>query len=493
MITESTCQQNLRWKKILLIKPNFRVNNADYHFIHMVLSPLSLTYLASYLVDLDVKLEILDTKVKNLNYKQIKKKIEKYKPDIVGISVIVSAAINICYDIAKMAKDINKNCIVVLGGRHPSILTEETLKVNEVDIVVRGEGELTFRELIIKGTPDDIKGISYKSNGKIIHNPDRAVIKDLGNLRYPARQFTKNNKYKLLSVRTEIVETSRGCPYNCKFCTTPHFSNGLWRPLPIEKIITELKMISQNRKISDILFVDDNFTADTKRIEKLCDRIIECKKNKKINDFKFIAQVRVDSLAKSPQMVKKMAEAGFCVVFIGIESINEKTLKDLRKGFEFNKVLKALKVIHKYNIIAIGNIIIGVDLNATEEEIRKKINFMKKIDIDILSFSVLTPFPGTDTMKELEEKNLIITKDWSLYSTNYPVIKTNKLSPKKLRKLLYYSLKKYTFIKNRKKYFPRLVKTRGILFFLNPIRFGSFVLSFIKIKILVKKFYDGDK
>ncbi|GAH32994.1 unnamed protein product, partial [marine sediment metagenome] len=145
---------------------------------------------------MDVEVEILDAKVKNLSYKQIRKKIEKYKPDIVGISVFVSAAINICYDIAKIAKDYNQNCTVVFGGRHPTFVPEETLRVDEVDIVVRGEGELTFKELIIKGTPENVKGISYKSNGTIIHNPDRSLI-NYSNIRFPARHLVKNNIYSM--------------------------------------------------------------------------------------------------------------------------------------------------------------------------------------------------------------------------------------------------------------------------------------------------------
>jgi radical SAM superfamily enzyme YgiQ (UPF0313 family) len=215
--------------------------------------PINLTYIASYLTDLDVEIEILDAKVKNLNYNQIKKRIKKYNPDLVGISVFVSAALEVSNSIAKIVKEVNSKCIVVYGGRHPTFEIDSTIKFNEVDILVRGEGELTFRELIIKGTPKDIKGISYKSNGQIIHNLDRPLIKNFKDIRFPARKFTKNNKYKMFTVRLETVETSRGCPYTCKFCTTHIFNNKLWRPRPVEKIITELKMISQNKKITELI------------------------------------------------------------------------------------------------------------------------------------------------------------------------------------------------------------------------------------------------
>jgi radical SAM superfamily enzyme YgiQ (UPF0313 family) len=477
---------NSHRKKILLIKPNYRTIGWDYY--HMDFPPINLTYIASYLIDLNVDVEILDTKVRNLSSYQIKKKIEKFNPDIVGISVFVSAALKASIKIAKIVKQVNPNCFVIFGGRHPTFEPDSTINIIEVDLLVRGEGELTFRELIIKGTPEGVKGISYKSNGKVIHNPDRPLIKDFKNIRYPARELTKNNKYKILTVRIETVETSRGCPYSCKFCTTHVFNNQLWRPRPIEKIITELKIISHNRKISDIFFVDDNLTADTKRIENLCDRIIECKQKKEINDFKFFAQIRVDSIVKAPQMVKKMAKAGFWIVFIGIESVNEESLKETRKGFEFKKVIEALKILHDNNLVVIGNLIIGINLNETEEEVVKEIKFMKNTDVDILSFVLLTPFPGSITMKELDKQGLIVSKDWSKYTVFYPVIKTHQLSSKQLFDLLYFSFRELKYVNNLKALANRVVKTRGLLFLLNPRRFLTLINAILKMRTLFKEF-----
>lgn len=479
-------KQNPHRKKILLIKPNYRTIGWDY--LNMDFPPINLSYIASYLIDLDVDVEILDTKVRNLSSKQIKKKIEKFNPDIVGISVFVSAALKISIDVAKIVKEVNLNCFVIFGGRHPTFEPNSTLNINEVDILVRGEGELTFREFVIKGTPEGVEGMSYKSNGKIIHNPDRPLIKDFENIRYPARELTKKNKYKMFTVRLETVETSRGCPYSCKFCTTHVFNNQLWRARPIEKIITELKLISQNRKITDIFFVDDNLTANTKRIENLCDRIIECKQKKEINDFKFFAQIRVDSIVKAPQMVKKMAQAGFWVVFIGIESINEESLKETRKGFEFKKVVEALKILHKNNLIVLGNLIIGLDLYETEEDVVKEIKYMKNVDVDLVSFVILTPFPGSVVMEELDQQGLIVSKEWSNYTVFYPVIKTHQLSSKQLYDLLYYSYRELKYVNNLKASGKRLLKTRGLLFLLNPRRLLAFINSFLKMRSLFKEF-----
>jgi len=478
--------QNLQWKKILLIKPNYRTIGWDYY--NMDFPPINLTYIAAYLTDLDVEVEILDTKVRNLSNSQIKKEIKKFASDIVGISVFVTAALKSSINVAKIVKEVNPNCFVIFGGRHPTFEPDSTINVKEVDILVRGEGEITFREFIIKGTPEGVNGISYKSNGKVIHNPDRQLIEDFKNIRYPARELTKNYKYKIFSERLETVETSRGCPFRCTFCATHTFNNQLWRPRPIEKIITELKIISQNRKIEEIFFVDDNLTANTKRIENLCDRIIECKQKKEMNDFKFFAQIRVDSIVKAPQMIKKMADAGFWIVFIGIESVNEDSLKDTKKGFEFKKVTEALKILHANNLIVMGNLIIGIDLNETEEEIVKEIKFMKTVDIDLVSFVLLTPFPGSSIMEELRNKGLIVSKDWSKYTVFYPVIKTHQLSSKQLYNLLYFSFRELKYVNNLKGLANRVVKTRGLRYAFNPRRILTFINSGLKMRSLFKEF-----
>ncbi|MFX1410617.1 MAG: B12-binding domain-containing radical SAM protein [Promethearchaeota archaeon] len=479
----------LKWKKVLLIMPNYRMREAN-RFIQRIYPPIGLMYIASYLSDLNVEIKIIDAKNENLNTKELKDKIKEFNPDIVGISVLVCSSIKTCNDIAKMVKKLNKESIVVFGGRQPSMMPEKALELEEVDIIVRGEGELTFRELIIKGSPENVKGISYKSNGNIIHNPERELMKNLNDLRCPARNLIGKNKYTLLGMKIDTIQTSRGCPHRCRFCTTPIANNGSWRPRPVDSIITELKMISQNRKITDIIILDDNFTANIKRVENLCSRIIEGKNKGELNDFKFYAQIRVDSILKAPQMIKKMSEAGFWSVLIGIESVNDETLKNMKKRMTFNEVLKAIQILHFYNISVFGSVIIGFDLTATEEDIIKEINYMKKIDVDILVLNLLTPYPGTPIYNELEEKDLIITKDWNNYTPFKPVYRTSKLSSKKLQELLQYAFKHHAYHKRCTGFVSRIIKTRGFTFVFNPKRIISTIFALLKANLSLNKFFN---
>jgi radical SAM superfamily enzyme YgiQ (UPF0313 family) len=480
---------SLKWKRILLIMPNYRMREAN-RFIQRIYPPIGLMYIASYLNDLNVQVKIIDAKIENLNNKQLKNRIKQFNPDIVGISVLVCSSIKICNDIAKMVKDLNNNTTVVYGGRQPSMMPEKALELEEVDIVVRGEGEITFRELIMKGSPENVKGISYKSNSSIIHNPERELMKNLRNLRIPARNLVEENSYTLLGMKIDTIQTSRGCPHRCTFCTTPISNNGSWRPIPVDNIIKDLKIISTNRKITDIIILDDNFTASTRRIEELCNKIIECKKSGEMNDFKFYAQIRVDSILKSPQMIKKMSEAGFWSVLIGIESVNDNTLKDMQKRITFNEVLKAIQILHLHNISVYGSVIIGFDFNASEEDIIKEINYMKKIDVDILVLNLLTPYPGTPIYKELEEKDLIVTKDWTDYTPFKSVYQTPTLSSKKLQDLLQYAFKTHPYHRNARGFISRIIKARGFTFVFNPKRIITTIFAVLKAKITLNKFFN---
>ncbi|MFX0047368.1 MAG: B12-binding domain-containing radical SAM protein [Candidatus Hermodarchaeota archaeon] len=478
---------NPKYKRVLLVMPNFRMKEAN-RFIQRIYPPIGLMYLASYLSDLNVEVEIIDAKYHNLSNNELRNKIKAFNPDLVGISVLVSASINNCNEIAKIVKEVKNDCTVVFGGRHATALTEDTLSFKEVDIVVRGEGELTFRELIINGVGRNVKGISYKKSGKIIHNQDRELM-SLDNLKFPARNQIKNNKYKLLGMRIETIQTSRGCPYRCRFCTTPVSNKGSWRSIPVEKIITELRMISQNRKITDIIIVDDNFAVNTRRIEELCSKIIEGKEKGELNDFKFYAQIRVDTILKAPEMVKKMSEAGFWSVLIGVESVNNETLKDMDKKISLRDTLKAIEILHSHNIIVYGSMIIGFDLEASEEDIIKEINFMENVNVDILVLNVLTPYPGTPIFKELDNKNLIVTKDWEKYVPFKPVIRTFQLSSQKLNDLMRYAFKKHAYHKRFRGILERLIATRGIDFILNPFRIISTIVAVLKANISINKYF----
>jgi len=464
------------WNKVLLINTNIWSNLLTDYFN---IPPLGLEYIATYIKDL-VIVDILDARNFRLNHKQVEKYINKYKPDLVGLNCNFTCGIGATLETAKIVKErYDKECTVVLGGWHPTLTPDECLKSPWVDAVVRGEGELTFRDIIKLERFNDVLGVSYKENGKIIHNKDRPLIKNLDELLFPYREYRKFKKFQMYNIPFDSIETSRGCPYSCDFCCIHVFYRRTWRarsPINIIKELYELKKLSN---VEDILIVDDNFTINPIRVKKLCELLIKSNLN-----YHFICQTSVDFIVKNPDIVKLMAKAGFWLFFIGIESITEKGLQIVNKNSSVDKIYKAVKILRDYNITTIGNVIIGADLNETKQDIIRNIKNLRKLKVDFLTYSVLTPLPQTKLFEKLDKENLIISKDWNKYNLETPVINTYKLSANELKELLRIANLDAMFHIPYKDLYNKVKNSRGLPFIIKT----GIRASFDAIKMFTKGF-----
>ncbi|TFF96500.1 MAG: radical SAM protein [Promethearchaeota archaeon] len=460
------------WNKVLLIYPNIRSKLVTDNF---KIPPLGLEYLMGHIKDL-VEVDILDARNLKLDLEDIREYVAEYKPDLCGISVNLTCGINLALDMAEIVKEqAGSECDVILGGWHPTLAFEEILENPHVDAVIRGEGELTFTELIKKGTFKDILGISYKKDGKPIHNEDRPLIENLDKLKFPYREYRKVKRYSMLMIPMDVVETSRGCPFSCNFCCIHEFYRHKYRMRSAKSIVKELYEIKKMSRVDDILIVDDNFTVNVNHVKELCELIIKSNLN-----LHFIAQVRVDSIVKHPEMVELMAKAGFWLFFIGIESITDKGLKDINKRISVTQILKAIDIVHKNNIIIIGNIILGSDLDASEQDVLDSIRRARNFQVDFLTYSILTPLPRTKFYKQCEEEGLIVNKNWGKYSELEAVIRTYKLSSEQLDKLHRIAMNQAFLHRNYKAVAKRILKSRGLIFLLLIIwRILSFSFQFM--------------
>ncbi|MFX1508602.1 MAG: B12-binding domain-containing radical SAM protein, partial [Promethearchaeota archaeon] len=273
--------------------------------------PLGLEYIAAFIEDVVEDVRIVDMALERKPFQFF---IDLYQPDLIGITMCATEH-NEGLGLAKIAK---KNGIpTVLGGYHPTSIPKLMLAYPEVDLVVRGEGEFTMSELVQKGSPENILGVSYKKNGIMIHNKDRPLIKDLDTLPFPARHLRMHLYKDNRSRDYDALMTLRGCWGKCSFCCEPHMSRGRLRYRSPQNVLEEILEISKYHggQPVKIMIVDPDFIANPKRVGRLCDLL----RDKDLN-MTFSALVRPDTMARNPEIVRKMCEVGIASFEMGIES-----------------------------------------------------------------------------------------------------------------------------------------------------------------------------
>ncbi len=416
--------------RVILIEPDCPINNKYSPSGSIVMPPLGLECIAAHIQDI-AETQIIDNRFCSLP--NVTKELQQYRPDYVGISCCFTLEIDEVIKIAQIAKE--NGAITVVGGWHPTMLVEKTLASPWIDIIVRSEGEFAFRELIQKNSPVGINGLSYKQNGQIINNPDRPLV-DLDQHRIPARNLRRPEVkayYGYSGYPFDCMEASRGCPYQCTFCSVHKFYRHTYRHRSIEHIMKELREVRRHNRT--VYFIDDNFVVDPKHVMNLCDTIIR----ERLNMF-FMSTARADMVLKHPEVFKKMAEAGFIMVFLGLESFSDKTLKNLNKQFKFKQIKSAIKILHNFGFFIQGNVILGADFEDTEADLQSTIDIAKSLDIDIPTFTILTPYPGTELMERVIKENKLITQDWQNFNWVTPTMRYPHLTPEQLTK---YHLKAY--------------------------------------------------
>jgi len=414
--------------------------------IHSVPS-LGLASLAGNLKDTECEVKILDLAHRPCRiYRTVRNIVNDFQPDVVGLSAW-TFQYETLLKIAQFVKELNHNIKVVAGGYHPSLMHEEIGndgKSFPLDFIVRGEGELTFTELMksLKEGREDfslIRGLSYRKNGNFAHNPERELA-DLSKLELPDRTARLFKSKARFHKRIDLVETSRGCYKNCKFCSIKQMYGRSFRTFPLERVVRDIQNARENGAQA-IFFVDDNITLDTKRFESLCDAIVE----NNLNDIKYYVQASTKGISSSESLSRKMNKAGFRAVYLGIECASDSTLDFLHKGSTTNHTIKAIEILRKYDIRVFGGFFVG-NPEDTKEDVKNVFKFAKMLNVDYLGLNILTPLPKTEIREELLEEGLITNKDdFSKYNGYECNIKTRYLSSKQLKKLVSRGYFKYTW------------------------------------------------
>lgn len=430
----------------------------------------------------NVDQELFDVKVidlicagkKPIDY--LKSTLDYYQPDAVGISAM-SFQYSTALEIAKFIRNYNKEIKTLLGGYHASLAYDEILNSdakNYFDFLMCGESEYAFNEflkyLIGKTKIDEVPNVAFCSGQKIIIN-ERAKLLDVNKINLPDRKARIINEgFYIFGYPADAVETSRGCVFDCSFCSITEMYGKSFRKYDVKRVIEDI-IEAKNNGARAIVFVDDNITLDGKRFTQICNEIIK----HKLNDVKYAVQASINGLKNTPNLIEKMAEAGVKWVFLGIEATSDETLNFLHKDNQFksNEINFVVKELRKNGMVVFGGIIIG-NPDDSEESIGKTFKFVKKLKLHVAGFVLLTPFPKTKVRQELIELGLLTNyDDYSKYNFYHANIRTKYLSSDELFKIrnkldskyLLYSSAIFRLIAKHPLFFFKLI---GRLLFTKP-------------------------
>jgi radical SAM superfamily enzyme YgiQ (UPF0313 family) len=462
----------LSFKKVLLVKPSGR---HGLSFAYDII-PTGLEYIAANIEDVVDEVNIIDLEMEpGSNEKNLRKYFDKLKPDLVGISMS-STEHTEGLEIARLAKD--RGIATILGGYHPTAIPDELLSHPYVDFIVRGEGELTMREFVKKGNAKDVNGISYKENGRTVHNPDRGFIEDLDSLPFPARHLRRYKYYFSFERGREhdVITTSRGCRGKCSFCCEPTMSGSYQRYRSPENVFSEILEMAKfhKEKPLSIEITDPHFMGKPELVGKLCDML------KKENlDIICIAKVRPDAMAKHPEIVEKMTDVGIRNFEMGIESPHLRDLNSTSKGIKVEFHTRAVENIVKAGGIPGGTFVIGLE-DQTEEEIMQFPAYAKKLGLQSSAYGIATPYPGTKFYNDLDAKGLIFETKWDRFDEMHSVFKTKHLSSHRIEELGTICMAKFwtldTFFKKEHTHMKKRGTKRSLIEFaldrINDIKFG---------------------
>ncbi|MHC1630636.1 MAG: B12-binding domain-containing radical SAM protein [Methanoculleaceae archaeon] len=441
--------------KILLLSPP--TISAIKEVVGTTGPPLGLAYLASMVRD-EHHVRIVDSLAEDYSYGDVKRIIKKYDPDVMGITSTTSMMPD-AYIVAKMAKRYNENVKIVMGGPHVTFVPEKTFKECPcIDFIVRGEGELTFRELINSldknKDPSDILGLSINMRDKVKNNPPRPLIKDVDTIPMPSYDLLPMERYQADGVRFGTVMTSRGCPFNCVFCSSSLQFGKRWRGHSDSRVIEELRYLYEKYRIHEIEFLDDTFTLNRPRAMRIARRIRE-----EGLDISWSASSRVDLF--SDEIAQAMKKGGCHTVYFGIESGSQKTLDLIGKRITLEQSLTAVKRAKKHKLRTLGAFILGFP-DETKEDIKKTIKFSKKVGVDYAQFTIATPYPGTRLWNYTLSKNLILTFNWRKYTTMDPIMELKNFTSGQIKRMFQ---KAYLSFYMRPLYLTKdLILRRGFIF-----------------------------
>lgn len=403
---------------MILIKPSIHKLSQSRLITPFIYNtfPTSLGFLAAYLRKYNgITPGIIDENITLLEGERLIELIKNDTgPKIIGMTVLTISSYR-AYELASLIKNIDKEYLVVLGGIHPTVLPEEALDNPGVDLVVRGEGEDTLSDIVNRygsgGRYDSLAGISFKKDGKVVHN-DKRVLIDLE--RIPPFPYDLFDSTYLHYRDFGTVISARGCPYDCIFCSQRAITGQKYRYMSNERVLNDIELLIEKYRQKKIWFMDDNFLVNKSRALSLIDGIMAKGFHKKAG---FCAEMRGESV--TAEIMKRMKEANFYIASFGMETGSQRLLDMVNKNEKVEDNIRAIKLAHEAGIGTSATFIFGLPTETRKERLDTA-RLTRSLPLDDARFNVAVPYPGTklyDIAKK--EGRLLVKPNWSNFNVQF--------------------------------------------------------------------------
>ena len=359
--------------RLLLVMPTGAQVGYDDYFSA---SPLGIETLAAH-ARAHADVVLADMRGKGHDIARHADQLLEMRPDILGLSINSAPHTKYALALAEAIKRRRSELVILVGGQQATFITEEMLNPGHIDAVIRGEGEFALCEILARGDYRGVAGVSWH-NGRAVHNePDRPLIEDMDTVLPPARDLLPDrSRYRMGAYRVEGIESSRGCPFHCSFCSIRNFHRGKWRPKSVGRVMQEIDAILDRYPEPKVIyFADDNF----------------CK-------------------------------AHFSAVLLGLETPNPRLLKQSRKGISVEQMERITELLHAQDIGVWGTFVLGLP-GETPQETEATGKFIASANLDVVQITVATPIPGSDLYDEAKASGRIVDHDWDSYDFTTPTMK----------------------------------------------------------------------
>lgn len=363
---------------------------------------LGLAYIAASLRDQGHVVKIIDYEVNNRSLSRVASDIEAFDPHVVGMTAYITN-MKRCAAVARIAKSVNPNISVVLGGPQVSIFPEEGFQSPDVDMIVLSEGEIVIRN-VMNALEDEenlkgVRGIWFRTKrGEIARNEREGIVTDLDIFPLPALNLYEMDKYyppvHIRGSKVAHLVTSRGCPFRCTFCATKLTFGRSFRFHSTERVLRELELLIQ-QGYDSFQFYDDILTINKKRVEDLCQGIIE-------RDWKISWTCFTRTNCVSHQLLELMKRAGCYLITYGCESGDDELLKLIKKDLTVQENLEGIRMTKEHGILTSSTFMLGLPTETREQSL-KTIQFAINSGLDYAGFPITEPYPGTELWVDAEK------------------------------------------------------------------------------------------